>query len=510
MHSRFATRTLFFEKNRSDDALSIRVDTDFHLMTPEARRHSRQMATLLRPATARLNREFKRILQDRGYARNAIRAALAITPAAAAACRTHGEFIERVEYNGRRLAKLNVGPVEAHETLREFSSLIEPILAGRFQPAREQIELATRLTLNQAYYQVREAETQALFGIYQAEVEARDQDDFLLRLVRVLTAALRARSGRIVEMEETLAPWLGKPRYIERGGARESLIADARMRGRYASYWSYPLGGHLIAQFGFAVKYPWLPRELALLDAAAERVRAAAERRRLESENRRLEEQARRAEEEERRRIGRELHDEAGQSLLLLRLQLEMMERDAPPAFCTKLAGARGIAEMAIMEIRRIVVALSPALLERLGLAAALRHLSARFAKMHSASVALRIPRRIPPLPRAVEEVIYRVAQECLLNIAKHSCASSVKLSLRIANSQISLSVSDDGSGFSGESASRKPHSFGLKGMRERAALLSGKLKIVSAPNKGVTVKLELPLAGTPRKSNGKKSRITD
>ena len=478
-------------------------------MTPEARRHSRQMAALLRPAAARLDREFKRILQIKGYDRHAIRAALAITPAAAAACGSHGHFIESVEYNGRRLAKLNVGPVEAQETLREFSSLIEPILAGRFQPAREQIELATRLTLNQAYYQVREAETQALFGIYQAEVEARDLDDFLRRLVRVLTAALRARAGRIVEMNQPQEPWLAKPRYIERGGAREFMIADTRMRGRYASYWSYPLGGRLIAQFGFAGKYPWLPRELALLEAAAVRVRAAAERQKLKSEVRRLEAQAQRAEEEERRRIGRELHDEAGQSLLLLRLQLEMMERVAPPPFCEQLAGARGIVETAIRDIRRIVAALSPAVLERLGLAAALRHLGARFGKMHSASIALRIPRNIPPLPKPVEEAIYRVAQECLLNIAKHSRASSVKLSFRIADSQIKLSVSDDGSGFSGESASRKL-SFGMEGMRERAALLGGKLKTVSAPNKGVTVKLELPLAGTPRNSNGKNSRITN
>jgi signal transduction histidine kinase len=468
------------------------------------------MSAILRPVAARLNREFRRILRDRVYGRDAIRALLAITPAAVAGCRTHGEFVEQVEYHGRRLAKLNVAPGDAHETLREFGALLEPILSGRFQPAREQLELATRLTLNHAYYQVREAETQALFGIYRAEMEARDFGDFLRRLIRVLTAALRARSGRIVGLEQVQQPWLGKPRYIERGGARESLIADAGMRGRHASYWSYPLGGRLVAQFGFAVKYPWLPRELALLEAAAERVRGASERHRLEAENLRLEAEARRAEEEERRRVGRELHDEAGQSLLLLRLQLEMMERDAPPALRSQLGSARGVAETTIMEIRRIVSALSPAVLERLGLAAALRHLGTRFGKMHSAAIALRIPRKIPALPSAVEEAIYRVAQEGLLNIAKHSSASSVKLSLRIAESYIKLSVFDNGSGFSGESASRKPHSFGLVGMRERAALLGGKLETVSAPGKGAMVKLELPLAGTPRKSNGKNSRITN
>ena len=146
------------------------------------------------------------------------------------------------------MAKLNVAPGEAHETLREFGALLEPILSNRFQPAREQLDLATRLTLNQAYYQVREAETQALFGIYRAEVEARNLDDFLRRLVRVLTAALRARSGRIVGMEQSQEPWLGKPRYIERGG--RPRISDRRCQN------AWPLFLLLVISARRAV---WLP-----------------------------------------------------------------------------------------------------------------------------------------------------------------------------------------------------------------------------------------------------------
>ena len=203
------------------------------------------------------------------------------------------------------------------------------------------------------------------------------------------------------------------------------------------------------------MKYPWLPRELALLEAAAERVRGASERHRLESENLRLEAEARRAEEEERRRVGRELHDEAGQSLLLLRLQLEMMERAAPPALRSQLGAARCVAETTIVEIRRIVSALSPAVLERLGLAAALRHLCVRgLAKCIGSDFAANPAEEFPRFLSGVEDAIYRVAQECLLNIAKHSSASSVKLSLRIAESHIRLSVFDNGSGFSGKSAS--------------------------------------------------------
>ncbi len=468
------------------------------------------MGRVLRPVAGRLDRQFTALLRRQGYAAGEVRALLAITPAAAARLRTHDLFLKQVAHHGALLAKLNVAPARAHRALRDFAPLADAVLAGRFQPAREQLELATTLALNDAYYQVREAETQALFGIYRAEMDATGLDDLLRRLVRVLTPALRARTGRIHVLDAPPEGLLTRPLYIERGLPEVALIRDPRMRGRYDSYWSYPLGSALLAQFGFAARNYWLPRELALLEAAAERCAAAIERQRLEEENLRLKAEAHRAEEEERRRIGRELHDEAGESLLLLRLQLEMMEREATNGLRASLAGARGIAEGAVTEIRRIVAALSPQVLERLGLAAALRHLGSRFRKMHSAGLDLRMPRQIPPLLPQTEEAIYRVAQEALQNIAKHSSADAVKLSLRIADSRISLRVSDNGAGFCNEDVSLKPLSFGLAGMRERAALLGGKLDTASAPGKGATVKLELPLAGTPSKTNGKNSSITD
>jgi signal transduction histidine kinase len=388
--------------------------------------------------------------------------------------------------------------------------MIDPILDGRFQPAREQLRLATMLTLNEAYYRVREAETQALFGIYRAEAAAPDLDDLLRRFIRILTPAFRAQAGRVAALPRPASGKLAKPLYIERGSANVSLVADRSMRTRHASFWSYPLGESLVAQFGFAVKYPWLPRELALLEAVAERCRAAEARVALQSENQRLDAMAHRAEEEERRRIGRELHDEAGQSLLLLRLQLEMMERDSPPGLRARLAESRGVAESTVTEIRRIVAALSPSVLERLGLRAAMRHLASRFRKMNAARLEMRVKLGASPLPESVQDVVYRVAQESMLNAAKHSCAKCVKLSLHGADSSIRLSVSDDGVGFSSEAAVRKPASFGLAGMRQRAALLGGTLAVESAIGKGVTVRLDLPLYRAQAKSNGKNTRIVD
>ena len=461
------------------------------LLTPVARRYAAKLARTIAPSAARLDQRFGKFLSRR-YDALRIGSLMAVTPAAASRVRTLRGFLEQVECHGERLAKLNVPPAEVKENLGEFGRLLDSILGERFQPAREQLLLATMMVLEAAYHRVREAEAQTFFGLYQAEGEAQDLEDLLRRFVRILTRTFRARCGRLI-LDSQRGKEVSRALYIEHGQTDEKLIADSAMRGHYASYWSYPLGDSAIIQLGFAKEQQWLPRELALLEAAAGRCRAAMERVRLESEVRRLDALARHAEEGERRRIGRELHDEAGQSLLLLRLQLEMLERQAPARLRPRLAEARILAGRTVENLRRIVAALSPAVLEHLGLEAALRQLGARFCKMHTAELQIRIA--LPSQPVAVEaqEVIYRVAQECLQNVAKHSGASVVKLSLHVADKRIRLSVMDNGAGFNAERACRKPMSFGLAGMRERAALLGGTLAVRSWPHKGCTVALQLP-----------------
>ena len=483
------------------------------LFTPAARRHARLMLRAIHPLADGLDRRFRTAL---GHPCDALtrRALLACAPTAAARLRTLEQFMEQVEYNGRRLAKLNLSPAGAGEALDRFDSLLGPHIDGRFQPAREQLRLATLFTLNQSYYAVREAETQAFYGLYRAETEAQDLEDLLRRFVAILTHAFRARAGRLILQDGGRHRNLSRPLYVERGAPNELLIADPSMRGRHACYWSYPLGEAGLMQFGFAAPYPWLPRELTLLDAVAGRCAEAIERSRLRDEVRRLEAEARHAEREEQRRIGRELHDEAGQSLLL-RLKLEMMERGAPPDMLAGLAEARGIAEQTVLELRRIIAALSPAVLERLGLTASLRQLAARFGKMHPAQVNLRIAANADGLPRQIQEVIYRVAQECLQNVAKHSKATHVNLFLQSADKRIRLSVRDNGAGMCEKPEAGQPPTFGLAGMRERAALLGGALAIRSEPGKGVAVMLDLPrkpaLAGqNGMTGNGEDSRTID
>jgi len=126
-------------------------------------------------------------------------------------------------------------------------------------------------------------------------------------------------------------------------------------------------------------------------------------------------------------------------------------------------------------------------------LAAAVRQLAARFEKTCHAAVRLRIRGAASAVAMEAQEVIYRVAQESLQNIAKHAHASEVHVSLEATDKNIRLSVRDNGAGFAVEAASGRPMSFGLAGMRARAELLGGTLAVRSAPGNGASVTLRLP-----------------
>jgi signal transduction histidine kinase len=487
------------------------------VLSPAALVHLRRLAEVVAPRATALLRRFSRVLREGGYDQTRRKALSAITPGAllvllAKRGAARG-VMEHLEYHGRRLAKLNVPPSEVLETLRRFDVLLDPVLAGAFQPAREQLHLITVVAVNQAFYQVREAESQAFFGLAKAEMEARGLDDLLRRFVQVLARALRAQAGTLSLPSPGLPLSLRRPRFFRPGPATEQNILDPSLRGRCASYWSFPVGSVGVIQLGFRTDYPWLPRERELLSAAAERCCRVIERARLIEEAREHERQvrtlaaaARRAEDRERARIGRELHDETAQSMLFLRLQLEMLEKEAPEPMRARLGALRVLVEQNILDLRRLIAALSPAMLERLGLPAALRHLASRFEKAHRAGVRVRIDHPRGAVSREAAEVIYRVAQECLQNVARHSSASAVNLSLRSADNTLRLSVTDNGAGFDADAALSKPMSFGLAGMRERAALAGGELRVRSAPGQGATVTLQLPRCSAGMAGNGKDS----
>lgn len=465
------------------------------------------------------------------------------------------KFIEQVEYNGRRLAKLNLAPSNIVEALQEYDRLLTPVLRKRlpseyanFQWVREQLHFCVILTLNNAFYQVREAETQAFYELFRVELESRNLDELLNRFLQTLLQVCQADSGHLYLLNESGSAWvlranacassrkprpslievpnrpqwlqlLAKARQVDLTKGSSRYLLDPSWKDQFQSCWSIPLAADGrtagVMQFGFSKDYEWLPREQDLLAAAAERCLMAAEKAKLmedlaarEEQVRQLAEHMLHVEEMERRRISRELHDEAGQSLLCIRLQIELLEQTLPPEMVeaiTKLRDARDLTERTILEMRRLIAALSPAVLEQLGLGAALRQLLNRFRRLHPVRIKLHLA-RMGRLPQSTEIIVYRLVQECFNNIGKHAAATNVNISVSSADGLVRLAVEDNGVGFDVAEALARRDSFGLSGMRERVALLGGHFEIHSHPksesdaagkrrNKGTKISITLPLA---------------
>ena len=199
---------------------------------------------------------------------------------------------------------------------------------------------------------------------------------------------------------------------------------------------------------------------------------------RLEVERRESGRRALEAQEAERRRIASGLHDEVGQVLTGVLLQLDDEE--------TKQA-----VRQALNEVRRIARELRPEMLEQLGLVSALTELSRRFAESSGIRVERIFSPELPPLSDEAELAVYRVAQESLPNVARHAGATQVELALEPGVASVVLSVSDDGRGMS-EAAAMNGHG-GVRGMRERALLVGGALAVKPGRAGGVEVRLEVP-----------------
>jgi two-component system sensor histidine kinase UhpB len=215
---------------------------------------------------------------------------------------------------------------------------------------------------------------------------------------------------------------------------------------------------------------------------------------RLESERRDSARRALLVQEGERRRIARELHDEVGQTLTGVMLQVEGLSGTIPDELREQLDELRETARQGTEEVRRIVRQLRPEALEDLGLQSALAALATAF----SEHARVPIERRLepgPPLSEEHELVVYRVAQEALTNVARHANASKVELRLERVDERIILTVRDDGRGLPSH-ALRSSH--GILGMRERAMLIGAQFTITTPPGGGTEVRLSLPLDARP------------
>jgi two-component system sensor histidine kinase UhpB len=213
---------------------------------------------------------------------------------------------------------------------------------------------------------------------------------------------------------------------------------------------------------------------------------------RLETERRRASSAALTAQEEERTRIARDLHDEVNQSLTGLLLRLEAVREQAPPHLEREIDDTKALANQAMQELLTLARQLRPTALDDLGLKAAL------------AGNVEELDRRSPvnakfladgssysDLSSDAQLVVYRVAQEALSNAAQHAEAENIEVTLERSKGDIELTISDDGRGFTFDQASR---GLGMGGMRERALLVGGDLRIESRPKVGTRVRLRVPI----------------
>jgi two-component system sensor histidine kinase UhpB len=212
---------------------------------------------------------------------------------------------------------------------------------------------------------------------------------------------------------------------------------------------------------------------------------------RLEAERRESGRHALAAQEAERLRIARGLHDEVGQALTGVLLQLDSLAEPGSEQHARDLDEAKHTVRQALEEVRRIAQELRPALLEHLGLVSALTELASRFADVSGLDVRRRFAAELPPLAPDAELAVYRVAQESLTNVARHAGATAVDVELAGSGASVTLRIADDGRGLDGGEP-RDGHG-GLRGMRERALQVGGELTIERSPAGGVEVRLEVP-----------------
>jgi PAS domain S-box-containing protein len=293
--------------------------------------------------------------------------------------------------------------------------------------------------------------------------------------------------------------------------ASDERLRDWQVAG-LRSYIGVPLlaQGTLIGVLTLAASVPGAfgPDALDVVRQVADQLAVALQNARLFAEVRTGREQLQglshrliEVQETERRAIAGELHDEIGQALTLVKMNLQsFQDAHADTATAASLSESIGIVEQALQQVRNLSLDLRPSLLDDLGLVAALRWYGARQARL--AGVSFHFAGNLPEerLSTMLETTCFRVAQEALTNVVRHAQAQHVWVCVHLQDAVLELTIRDDGIGFDPHAAqmrARHGNSFGLLGMRERVAIAGGTIQIDSVPAQGTTVSARFWLQST-------------
>jgi len=239
----------------------------------------------------------------------------------------------------------------------------------------------------------------------------------------------------------------------------------------------------------------------AILRDVTERVQAETALRSSKEELKELGAAAQKALEQEKSRVARELHDDLAQALTVMQMKVAWCQEQGaahPQEMMAKLDRMQALLGSTIAATRRLAADLRPLILDDLGLVPAVEWLAENFTARYGVPCELAVSSPDLELPSTHATAAFRIVQESLANIAKHARASRVDIAIERGDAELTISVRDDGCGFSTDDP-RKPDSFGLLGLRERASLLGGEVIIASAPGQGTSVDVRLPVAEEAR-----------
>ena len=337
-------------------------------------------------------------------------------------------------------------------------------------------------------YSASEAIGQQIFLII-PEDRVAEENDVLARLRRGerldhFETVRQAKDGRRISISLTVSP-----------------IRDATGTIVGASKVARDITERVLAQDAFRRAHEELEervreRTAELSQANASLLKEIEERTRVERQREQLFTRLVLAQEDERRRIARELHDELGQQMTALRLTLETLNSlsNEHPAVRTQVEALQDLAQHLDQDIAFRVWELRPAVLDGLGLAAALTEYAGNWSKRFGIRVELHMTRPAGNrLTTDMETALYRFAQEALTNVAKHARADRVDIVLEHTREHVSLIIEDNGIGFDPAEVDAAAPGFGLIGMRERAALAGADFLVESAPGRGTAVILRAP-----------------
>ncbi len=452
-------------------------------------------------------------------------------------------FFENLTYFGTRLAKLQVDTRAVARSLEFCQGVCERHLhdldgekRAEAVAALETLSSATFVTVSGAYFDSQKRETAALLSVLDAELTAADLQGLLDHVLKITTATFNANIGLILLRDPDAdalrtkaaigfnSEELGDDLTVPIGYGFSGQIAltgepgilpdvtqsngtlNPMLRSKARSLWGVPLksSDHVIGVLliGFAKPYDWLPTEKELLRAIADRSALAIDRagmtdalRERETRIAELSAHLLKVQEDERKRISRELHDETGQSLMVIRLYLGMLENSLSARTAkSKVRETVTVVDRTIEGIRRIIGRLSPLVLQELGLIAAIRKEAKDLAKSTGVKARVVMGDDVGRLAPEVETAFYRVVQEALHNVAKHSQAKSVNIQMSRESDQVMLVVEDDGVGITKAQGKTERRSFGLAGIKERISTLGGKVRVTSGKGKGTRVEVTVPV----------------